>query len=204
MNVEVFAKMMGAGQYAGPLAVACARWGIANGPDVARFIAQLYVESAGFKYVSELTGYRAEQLLRVFKGRNGLDTLAEATALVNQGPRYVFNFIYGGAWGKEHLGNTEPDDGWNYRGRGLIQITGRTNYRLASIGQHGDTSLLDDPDKLTLPYEAADSAAWYWRDRRLNGINDVREVTRRINAGLHQLSLRQAMTTKALKLVDLM
>jgi putative chitinase len=181
---------------------ACGRWGIVNDRDVARFLAQLSVESAGCKHVSELTGYRASTLLRVFKGRNGLATLAEAEMLVADGPRAVFNFIYGGPWGQQHLGNTEPDDGWNFRGRGLIQTTGRTNYRDTSIGCYGNKSLLDDPALLESPQGAAESAAWYWYSRRLNGVDDVADVTRAINAGMHQLRERREATTKAYKILD--
>lgn len=202
MNIEIFANMMGAGIYSAPLQEACGRWGIVNDRDVARFLAQLSVESAGFKHVSELTGYRASTLLRVFKGRNGLATLAEAEMLVADGPRAVFNFIYGGPWGQQHLGNTEPDDGWNFRGRGLIQTTGRSNYRDTSIGCYGNKSLLDDPALLESPQGAAESAAWYWYSRRLNGVDDVVDVTRAINAGMHQLRERREATTKAYKILD--
>ena len=202
MNVEIFAKLMGAGKYAAPLAMACGRWGIVDRTDVARFIAQLSVESAGFKHVVELTGWRAESLFKTFKGRNGLGSVQEAQWLVDEGPQRVLNFVYGGSWGLQHLGNTEPNDGWNFRGRGLIQTTGRSNYRDTSMGCYGNKSLLDEPDKLATPDGAAESAAWYWYHRGLNDVEDVREVTRRINGGLHQLDQRIAETERAYLLVD--
>lgn len=202
MNIEVFAQMMQAGKFSAPLAEACRRWGIIQPGDVARFLAQLHVESDGFRHVAELTGYRAPQLLKVFKGRNGLTTLHEAELLVARGPRYVFNFIYGGQWGLQHLGNTEPDDGWDFRGRGLIMTTGRTNYRATSMGCYGNKQLLENPDLLTTPEGAAESAAWYWYSHRLNGVEDVREVTRSINAGLLHLDRRIAQTTKAMGLLQ--
>lgn len=202
MSTEMLAFLMGAKNYSKPIEDACIRWGIVTGRDKARFIAQLHVESGGFKHVTELTGYRPETLLRVFKGRNGLATLTQAQQLVAAGPRTVFNFVYGGAWGETHLGNTGPDDGWDYRGRGLIQLTGRANYRAASIGCYGDERLLDDPGLLTSPHGAADVAGWYWHDRRCDGIADIRELTRRINGGSMHLAERVKQTERAYDLLE--
>lgn len=197
MSTEKLAFLMGAKQYSQPIENACIRWGITKGEDKARFIAQLHVESNGFNNVSELTGWTAKGLVTMFEGRNGL-TLAIAKNLVAKGPRAVFNFIYGGEWGRRKLGNTQADDGWNFRGRGLIQTTGRDNYTATSMGCYGDFRLLEEPDLLTTPEGAADSAAWYWYSRRINGITDVREVTRKINPGLAHLDRRIAQTERAM------
>lgn len=202
MSTEKLALLMGAKQYSKPIEDACIRWGIIQGVDKARFIAQLHVESNGFNNVSELTGYSAKGLLATFPGRNGLRTIDQARLLVAAGPRAVFNHVYGGAWGAKNLGNTQPDDGWDYRGRGLIQTTGRANYRDTSMGCYGDLRLLDDPGLLTAPEDAASAAAWYWYNRRLNGIADVRELTRRINGGSSHLDKRIAQTERALDLLD--
>lgn len=209
MSTEKLAFMMGAKEYSLPIERACIRWGIIEGEDKARFIAQLHVESGGFRHVEELTGYSAKGLLSVFgptrynpNGRNGLKTMAQARALVAAGPRAVFNHVYGGEWGRENLGNIEPDDGWNFRGRGLIQTTGRDNYRDTSMGCYGDLRLLEEPELLTIPEEAANSAAYYWYSRRCNGIADIRELTRKINPGLKHLDRRVAQTEKALDLLD--
>lgn len=202
MSTEKLAFMMGAGKYSKPIEDACIRWGIVEGRDKVRFIAQCSVETAGFKCVSELTNYSAAGLLRVFKGRNGLMTLAQAQLLVSAGPRAVFNHVYGGKWGRENLGNIEPDDGWNFRGRGLIQTTGRDNYRATSMGMYGDLRLLEDPDLLMIPEEAASSAGYYWYSRRLNGIEDVRAVTKKINAGLLHLPERIKKTNDGYEVLD--
>lgn len=196
MSTEKFAFLMGAKGYSQHLETAAIRWGIVNGRDKARWLAQLYVESDGFSHVEELTRYSAAGLVRTFGSRNGLNP-DTAHSLHREGPRAMMNFVYGGEWGRRNLGNTEPDDGWCYRGRGLIQTTGRDNYRSTSMGCYGDDRLLDDPDILCTPEGAAHSAAWYWYSRRCNGIEDVRVLTRKINGGLNHLDKRMAETSRA-------
>ncbi|ATE76060.1 MULTISPECIES: glycoside hydrolase family 19 protein [Pseudomonas] len=93
------------------------------------------------------------------------------------------------------LGNTpEPDgDGQKYRGRGLIQITGRNNYRQCSLGLFGDERLLALPELLEQPQWAAESAAWFWERNGLNELADrdqFNSITRRINGGLNGLQDR--------------
>lgn len=200
MSTELLAAQMGAGIYSKPIEDACIRWGIVEGEDKARFIAQLHVESMGFTRAEELTGYTTNQLYKTFPGRNGL-TPELARALAARGREAMMNFVYGGTWGRENLGNTEPGDGWRFRGRGLIQTTGRENYAKTSIGCYGNLQLIDDPDILLVPSEAANSAAYYWYSRRLNGVRDVVEVTRRINPGLMHLDRRRKQTARALDLL---
>ena len=201
MSTEKLAFMMGAKDFSKPLEDAAINWGIVSGPDKARWLAQLSVESGGFKRLTEGTGYSATRLVQVFKNRNGL-TPAIAQQLVAAGPKAVFNFIYGGKWGRENLGNVNPDDGWDYRGRGLIMTTGRDNYRATSLGCWGDLRLVDEPDLLLGAEYAAQAAAWFWYSRKLNGVEDVREVTRRINGGAMHLAERIAATEKAMDLLD--
>jgi putative chitinase len=201
MSTEKLAFLMGAKEFSKPLEDACIRWGIINGRDKARFLAQCHVESMGFTRVEENMNYSAERLMQVFPGRNGL-TMEIARNLAAEGPRAVANFVYGGKWGRENLGNDSKGDGWKYRGRGLIQTTGRDNYRATSIGMFGDLRLLDDPDMLLLPEHAASSAAYFWYSRRLNGVEDVREVTRRINRALLELGKRRSQTARAYDLLD--
>jgi len=201
MSTEKLAFLMGAKEFSKPLEDACIRWGIVDGRDKARFLAQCHVESMGFNRVEENMNYSAKRLMQVFPGRNGL-TMEIARNLAAEGPRAVANFVYGGKWGRENLGNIHPDDGWKYRGRGLIQTTGRDNYRETSLGMFGDLRLLDDPDMLLLPEYAASSAAYYWYSRWLNGVEDVREVTRRINPALRELDKRRAQTARAYDLLE--
>ena len=100
------------------------------------------------------------------------------------------------------LGNTpEADgDGQRYRGRGLIQITGRRNYRQCSVGLFGDERLLTLPELLEQPQWAAESAAWFWEQNGLNELADrdqFNTITRRINGGLNGLQDRLEIWARA-------
>jgi putative chitinase len=100
--------------------------------------------------------------------------------------------------GRADLGNTQPGDGSKYRGRGLIQITGRANY--AACGEALGLDLITQPELLELPQYAAMSAAWFWSQ---NGLNDLADrdqfntITRRINGGLNGLQDRLEIWSRA-------
>jgi putative chitinase len=100
------------------------------------------------------------------------------------------------------LGNTpESDgDGQKYRGRGLIQITGRDNYRQCSLGIFGDDRLLFLPGLLEKPRWAAESAGWFWEHNGFNELADrdqFNSITRRINGGLNGLQDRLQLWARA-------
>lgn len=100
------------------------------------------------------------------------------------------------------LGNTpEADgDGQRYRGRGLIQITGHSNYLCCSLALFGDERLLRTPELLEQPQWAAESAAWFWWVRELNALADRGEfetITRKINGGLNGLPDRLQLWERA-------
>ncbi|ELY3087844.1 glycoside hydrolase family 19 protein [Klebsiella aerogenes] len=162
-------------------------------PDQAMFIAQTGTESRGFTALSENLNYSAERLLTVF----GPHRITPQQALLygrdgGQPARQeaIANCIYGGFWGKKHLGNTEPGDGWRYRGRGLIQITGRENYQRC-----GDALMLDllsEPDLLLQDGLAALSAAWFYVAKGcLDYSGEVEAITRIISGGQHGLNTRK-------------
>ncbi|WP_275024075.1 glycoside hydrolase family 19 protein [Pseudomonas syringae group genomosp. 3] len=95
--------------------------------------------------------------------------------------------------GRKDLGNTVAGDGSKYRGRGLIQITGRANY--AECGEALGLDLIHHPELLEQPEHATMSAAWYWSSRGLNSLadkGDFLQITRRINGGTNGLADRQA------------
>jgi putative chitinase len=100
--------------------------------------------------------------------------------------------------GRSDLGNTQKGDGSKYRGRGLIQITGRANY--AACGEALSLDLINHPDLLEQPQYAAMSAAWFWSTKGLNTLadsGDFETITRRINGGLNGLADRLALWEKA-------
>lgn len=100
--------------------------------------------------------------------------------------------------GRKDLGNTEPGDGARFKGRGLIQITGRENYRRA--GAALGTPLLDQPAMLEQPEWASVSAAWWWANHGLNELadtGDFEKITRIINGGLNGYADRLALWEKA-------
>ncbi len=103
--------------------------------------------------------------------------------------RYVREIANGSAYEyRTDLGNVHLGDGRKFRGRGLIQVTGRRNYEACSLALFGDTRLLDEPELLEDFNNAAASAGWYWRARGLNAIadsGDFEKCTRVINGGLN-------------------
>lgn len=104
--------------------------------------------------------------------------------------------------GRADLGNAAKGDGSKYRGRGLIQITGRANY--AACGEALDLDLINQPELLEQPQYAAMSAAWFWSTKGLNTLADQKDfakITRRINGGLTGQADRQALYEKALKVL---
>lgn len=135
----------------------------------------------------------------------GIDTPARQSAFIAQLAhesgqfRYVRELASGQAYeGRADLGNTEFGDGVRYKGRGLIQITGRANY--AKCGDGLGLDLIASPELLELPHPACDSAAWFWQSRNLNALADEGDfvrITKRINGGTNGLADRMAFYAAA-------
>ena len=115
--------------------------------------------------------------------------------------RYVREISSGAAYeGRADLGNTQPGDGVKFRGRGLIQITGRNNYKACSRALFEDDRLLMVPVLLERPENACNSAAWFWDDHELNDLADASKfvtITKKINGGTTGLEERQAFYARA-------
>jgi len=178
-------------RFATPLAEACAEWGIDTPLRLAAFLAQIAHESGQFRTLAENLNYSAEALLRVFPRH--FDA-TQATAYARQ-PERIAARAYANRMGN---GDEASGDGWRYRGRGLIQVTGRSNY--AACGTALGLDLIAQPELLEQPAPAARSAAWFWYRHDLNGLADARDIetiTRRINGGLTGLDDRKACYARA-------
>ena len=109
--------------------------------------------------------------------------------------RYVLELASGAAYeGRKDLGNTAAGDGVRFKGRGLIQITGRANY--AACGAALGLDLIAQPELLEQPVNACRSAGWFWKTRGINELADAGDqvrVTRRINGGTNGLADRLAL-----------
>lgn len=143
----------------------------------AAFIAQVGHESQGLARVEENLNYSASRLREVFPS---YFSAGDASQYARQRDR-IANRVYANRMGN---GPESSGDGWRYRGRGLIQITGRDNY--AWIGQLLELDLVTTPALLLDLEYAADSAAAYWQGRGLNALadrDDILGISRRINLG---------------------
>lgn len=135
----------------------------------------------------------------------GINTPAREAAFIAQiahesgSFKYVREIASGESYeGRADLGNTEPGDGVRFKGRGLIQITGRSNY--AQCGAALDLDLITTPEILEQPVPACRSAAWFWHSRKLNELadaGDFRQITRRINGGYNGYADRLALYARA-------
>ena len=160
----------------------------------AAFIGQGSYESANFTHLQENLNYSAQRLMQVWPSRFPYIIAAEPYA---HNPEKLANFVYAG-----RMGNLQDGDGYTYRGRGLIQITGREMY--TKCGNALGIDLIDNPDLLLTPEYAALSAGWFWNKHGLNALADAQEygtMTRRINGGTTGLDERIVRITKALEVL---
>jgi putative chitinase len=173
-----------------------------NITDVARtaaFMAQCAHESGGFTMLSENLNYSAQGLMGVFKKYFPTADLANAYA---RQPEKIANRVYANRMGN---GPEESGEGYKFRGRGLIQLTGKDNYRRCSQFLFEDETLLEKPDCLTHPYYALHSACWFWRVNKLNDLadaQDIRMMTKRINGGFIGLEDRIKHYNHALEVLQ--
>lgn len=182
--------LLRAATYAPALTAAMKRWGIDTPLRQAAFLAQVATESGRLSVLTENLNYRAATLMKVWPSR--FPTLSVANTYVGK-PQALANKVYGG-----RMGNTAPGDGWKYRGRGFIQLTGKDNYKAYSKG--ADVDAVNNPDLLLDAHYAADSAGWYWHTAGCNASADKRDwagLTRKINGGQLGLAERIALTAKA-------
>ena len=152
------------------------------------FLGQVLHESAKLERIEEGLNYSADRLMVVWPAR--FPSAADAN-LYARNPEALANKVYGG-----RLGNTQPGDGYKYRGRGLIQVTGRDNYR--AVGKAIGVDLEAHPDLLSDPEFALSASVAWWEGAVPDSVmGDITKVTKRVNGGTHGLSDRAQLTDKA-------
>jgi putative chitinase len=168
-------------------------YGVTTPLRIAHWTAQASVESAGFQKLEENLNYSARRLTVVWPNR--FPTLASAEPFAND-PEELANKVYGG-----RLGNTQPGDGWKFRGRGA-GLTGRANYTAAA--ERTGLDLINHPELAAEPEHFVHIFCDYWQQRHINPMadkNDIEEVTMAVNGGRIGLADRKAAFAKAWEIV---
>jgi putative chitinase len=168
-----------------PLRYTCSNFDINTPERVAGFLAQVGHESGGLRFTVENLNYRADALTRVWPSRFP-PGVAESYAMQ---PERIANRAYADRMGN---GDEASGDGWKYRGRGLIQLTGKDAYAAFSLA--ADNEALVNPDLVAEVELAALSAGWFWSSNGLNALADNKDIvgmTVRVNGGTNGLDDRQ-------------
>ena len=161
------------------LAATLPQFGITSIQRVAAFLAQCAHESMDFTVVHENLNYKAETLGRVWPRLFPADVAQQYA----HNPEAIANRAYGGRMGN---GPEESGDGYRFRGRGIVQITGKDNYRQCSHDLYQNDSLLENPDWFETKEGALWSACWFWHKNNLNPLadqEDLESMTKCINGG---------------------
>lgn len=164
---------------------------------VAAFLGQTYVESAGYTAFQENLNYSANSLMRTWPKH--FPTLDIANQYAKK-PEKIANNVYANRMGN---GDEASGDGWKYRGRGLIQITGHDNY--AMFAESISTPLSDVTGFLETFEGAVQSACWYWETHNINDFadsQDVKAMTKAINGGFIGLDDRINNIQRALVILN--
>ncbi len=162
------------------------KYGIDTPLRKAHFLAQVAHESGGFKFVVENLNYSANALYNVF--RKYFPNLEIANEYARQ-PEKIANRVYANRMGN---GDEASGDGWKYKGRGLIQLTGKDNYY--QLSKTTNQYFVTEPELVAQPKWALTSACWFWKKNNINKYadeDDVHMVTKRINGGYNGLQDRQ-------------
>lgn len=174
-------------------------YGITSAKRVNHFLAQICHESLDFTALKENMNYSAEGLNKVFPNR--FPTVKSASHL-HRNPEKIANSIYANRMGN---GDTNSGDGWKYIGRGVIHITGKSNYAECSKYLYGDDRLLKNPDLLSEDKEVCiKSACWFWDKHDLNEYadkNDILTITKKINGGTNGINDRKDRYEKYMKII---
>lgn len=170
--------------------------GIISLIEKAHFAAQIAHETLGFKKYEENLNYSAKRLREVFRKYFPTDALAAQYAGNKQ---KIANRVYANRMGN---GNEASGDGYKFRGRTPIHLTGKENYHKASMAIFGDDRLVDNPDMALEVDTMAQVAVWYWNHKECCGPSrrdDISTVTYRINGGYNGIDDRKERLAAAKK-----
>lgn len=193
MSTELVAMKLGApAEVAKVIEDCCIRYEIVSTLEKAHFLGQMAQESQNYTRVVENMNYSAKRLAEVWPPRYATPETAnlpekqrlpnaKAIALAKEGARAIANDVYGG-----RMGNTLPNDGWNFRGQGHKMLTGRKNVTLYSFDTYGDDRVVRDPTMLQRLPDSVYSGGWFWKTNNI-GPHAIRDdalaVGRLINIG---------------------
>jgi putative chitinase len=165
------------------------KFGIDNPLKLSHFLSQCAHESGNFKFLNENLNYSADGLRKIFP--KYFPTIEAANKYARQ-PEKIANKVYGGRMGN---GDEASGDGFKFRGRGYIQLTGKDNY--AAFDKFVDDDIMANPDLVATKYPLT-SAAFFFHKNKLwdvcdkgHGDDVVLAVTKRVNGGTHGLADRQ-------------
>lgn len=198
MNTEQFAKILKmkpakAGEWIDAINETFEKFDISTPERQACFLGQCAHESGGFTALSENLNYSAASLCRVWPKR--FPTMTDGQNC-ERNPQKIANKVYASRMGN---GDEESGEGYAYRGRGLIQLTGKSNYQ--TCGEALGVDLVENPDLVATPQYAALSAGWFWNKNKLNAYadkGDMEGLTKKINGGTHGIEDRVARTQAAI------
>ena len=182
-------------KYLEPLNNAFKKYAITDTNEKAMFLAQTTHESNNYKRLEESFRYTPQRLFEVFRKRVG--SLDNAKKLCSQGAKAIADFVYGG-----RLGNAK-DEGYKYRGRGIIQLTGKNNYKY--YGEKLNIDLVNNPDLAKEADTAIEIALLFWKEKECGlyaKMGDVKTVTKLINGGYNGLDDRQKRFERILKILE--
>ena len=198
MNTEQLAKILKmkpakAGEWIDAINETFEKFDISTPERQACFLGQCAHESGGFTALSENLNYSAASLCRVWPKR--FPTITDGQ-ICERNPEKIANRVYASRMGN---GDEESGEGYAYRGRGLIQLTGKSNYE--ACGKALDVDLIENPDLVATPQYAALSAGWFWNKNKLNAYadkGDMEGLTKKINGGTHGIEDRVTRTQLAI------
>ena len=181
-------------EWSEPLTTTFVKFGMVSPKEQAAFIGQCSHESGHFKLLVENLAYRAETLMKLWPKR--FPTMEEANKYARQ-PEKIANHIYANRMGNR---DEASGDGFRFRGRGLVQLTGHDSYW--HCGQALGQDFVMNPDLVATPMFAALTAGWFWKTHGCDKLLDSPEqMCKRINGGLIGLQDRIAQSAKALQIL---